>query len=131
MLEEKPEDDEKPSAKEIKHDLQVVERELNNLVNFHWKYAKRMLKFGSAAWILGLAIFVSALILYRGPELILDAPAISLSLIIGAAAAPITITAVLLKRYQKRIKRLERIRQGLLSEYESSLLGKMEEDISK
>lgn len=125
------EEESSKSAADIKHELSVVERELGNLVKFQWGYAKGMLKFGIAAWIFGLAIFASTLLIYRGPELILGAPGISLSLLVGAAAAPVVITVIMLQKHRLKMKRLERIRKGLLSEYERTLLREVEENITK
>lgn len=131
MAKKKP--DEKPpeSIEEVKHRLGVVERELDNLVKFQWKYAKQMLKFGTAAWIFGLAVFVTTLTIYQGPELLFDAPSISISLLVIAAVAPVIITVIMLQKYRSKMRRLERIRQGLLTQYEETLLKKMEENITK
>ncbi|KXB00235.1 hypothetical protein AKJ35_00850 [candidate division MSBL1 archaeon SCGC-AAA833F18] len=124
---------EKPSEsiEDVKHRLGVVERELGNLVKFQWKYAKRMLKFGTAAWVFGLAVFVATLTIYQGPGLLFGAPSISISLLVIAAAAPVFITVIMLQRHRRKIKRLERIRRGLLTQYEKTLLKKMEENITK
>lgn len=126
---EKTSEEVEDSPEEIKRRLKVVERELDNLLKSQWTYAKRMLKFGSAAWIFGLSAFITALLIYQGPTLILNAPPISISLLIGALAAPIAITSALLLRQRRKVKRLERVRLGLLSQHEKALLRRVEEDI--
>lgn len=119
----------KDNPNDIKRKVQVVEEELGNLWNLQWSYAKHLLKFGFASWILGISAFVASLLIYKGPSLITETPAISISLLIGAGAAPALITAFLVDRHQKKINRLERIRKGLLSQYETTLLKKIEEGV--
>jgi len=119
------------NAKTIKHELQVIERELDNVNKLQWGYAKHMLKFGIAAWVFGVATFASALIIYGGPELITDTPPLSISLLILAAAVPIFITVFTIQKFSRRIKRLEHIRRSLLAEYERTLLKEVGKLVSK
>ena len=114
--------------KEVRRELQLVERELTDLGRLRWKYSKRLLSFGVAAWLFGVSTFVSAVILYQGPMLIANAPMLSWILLGIAAAAPIALTFVIVRKFVSKMKRLEQLRRGLLSEYESTLLkevGKM------
>lgn len=126
----KKEESERKSANDIKRELTVIERELNRLIRLQWKYAKGMLKFGLFAWILGIGMFLWTLIIYQGPDLIPQTPPISVSLLISAAAVPIIITVVTIRKFSKKIRHLERIRHGVLSEYERTLLKEAQEMIS-
>ena len=40
-----------------KRELETLQHELNRLIEIQWTYAKRMLKFGVAAWVFGLSLF--------------------------------------------------------------------------
>ncbi len=121
---------ESTDPEEIKRKIQIVEDELENLSNIEWVYAKRLLKYGLAAWVFGLSAFVSSLIIYQGPEIILNAPPLSFSFLFLAGAAPVIISIILIQRYRKEMDELEKIREKLLSEYESVLLKKVEENIA-
>ncbi|KUO41494.1 MAG: hypothetical protein AVW06_01310 [Hadesarchaea archaeon DG-33-1] len=105
----------------LKRELEVLERELNHLIEIQWVYAKRMLKFGVAAWVFGLSLFFSAIII-SDVTLLSKTPAISISLIILAAAAPIFITAALIRKFAGKIRRLERVRRMMLTKYEKAIL---------
>lgn len=126
----KEKDSKHKSASKIKRELTIIERELNRLIGLQWKYAKGMLKFGLFSWILGIAMFLWTLLIYQGPELIPQTPPISVSLLIFAAAIPIFITVVTIRKFSKKVRHLERIRHGMLSEYERSLLREVHERIS-
>ena len=110
------------SATTIKRELEIAERELKHITDFQWIYAKRMLKFGLASWIFGVSTFFSVLIVYN-PSLVSGTSSpVAWSLLIFAAAVPVMIVAVLIRRFVVEIKRLERIRKALLGEYERALL---------
>jgi membrane protein implicated in regulation of membrane protease activity len=117
------------SAADIRRELRVVERELSNLIRIQWTYAKRMLKFGMAAWIFGLCTFFLAIVILN-PGLIWEAPLLAAPLLVIAAAAPVLITAVVIRKFSYKIKRLERIRRGLLMQYEKAVLKRIGEMIS-
>lgn len=119
----------KRSAAEIRRELKIVERELSGLIRIQWTYAKRMLKFGMAAWIFGLCTFFLAIIVLN-PGLIWEAPLLAAPLLIVAAAAPVLITAVVIRKFSYKIKRLERIRRALLTQYEKAVLKRIGEMIS-
>lgn len=119
------------NAKTIKRKLQIIERELDNINKLQWSYAKHMFKFGIAAWVFGIATFVSALMIYQGPGLIAEAPSISISLLVLAAAVPIFITVVAIRKFSRKIKRLEQVRRGLLAEYERTLLKEVGKLVSR
>lgn len=128
MEEEELELDEE-SIQGIKRDLRVVEEELDNVSDFQWEYSKKLLRFGWAAWIFGISAFVASIIIYEGPGLIMNAPALSLSLLVGAGAAPIIVTIILIQRNRRRMERLGMIRDGLITQYKKTLLKKVEENI--
>ena len=110
------------SATAIKRELGIAERELKHITEFQWSYAKRMLKFGLASWVFGVATFFSVLIVYD-PGLVFGTSApVAWSLLVFAAAVPVMIVIVLIRRFVVEIKRLERIRKALLGEYERALL---------
>jgi len=105
---------------DIKRQLRIIERELNSLNKAQWSYAKNMLKFGLACWILGISAFFLA-IMMTNAELFGVAQPVWASLLVVALAAPVTVTAVFVRRISTKIKCLERIRRGLLAEYFSTL----------
>jgi hypothetical protein len=121
----------KPASKKtakLKHELEVIERELGRLTEVQWGYAKRTLKFGFASWIFGLSMFFSAIII-SNPTLLSKTPAISISLLVLAASVPIFMTAVLIRKFSGKIKRLERTRRTIIIQYEKALLKRASEII--
>jgi hypothetical protein len=115
----------------IKRELEIAERELKRITEFQWTYAKRMLKFGFASWIFGVSAFFSVLIIYDYK--ILGGTLISTAwpLLVLAAAVPVIIIAVLIRKFVAEAKRLERVRKALLSEYERVILRRVGEIIEK
>jgi len=55
---------------------------------------------------------------------------ISVSLLVIAGAAPVITTVFLIQRHRRKMSRLEQIRKRLLSQHESTLLKKIEENIA-
>ncbi len=108
------------SAATIKRDLEITERELRHITEFQWIYAKRMLIFGFASWIIGLFLFFLILVI-RGLEF-LGRLSVAYPLLIIAIAVPVLITALAVRRFNAKIKRFERIRKLLLTEYETAIL---------
>jgi len=108
-------------AEKVKRELEILERELNHLIEIQWTYAKQMLKFGVASWIFGLSMFFLAVITLDA-SLLGRMPPISISLLIFAAAVPILITAVRIRRFGIIIKRQECIRRTLLAGYRRAIL---------
>lgn len=117
-------------ALEIKRRLQTTDRELRHLNEVQWIYSKRMLKFGIVAWVFGLVMFFSAVLLMDS-RLLSPTYHIWLPLLILALAAPVAITASMVRKFAVEIKRLERIRRSLLAEYERAMLKRVEEMITK
>ncbi|MDI6642790.1 MAG: hypothetical protein QMD95_01900 [Candidatus Hodarchaeaceae archaeon] len=112
-------------ALEIKRRIQTTDRELRHLNEIQWVYSKRMLKFGMAAWIFGLSTFFSAVIVMDA-QLLVPTYSIWLPLLILALAAPVAITAALIRKFALKIRYLERIRRDLLAEYEKAILKRVE-----
>ncbi len=108
------------SAATIKRDLEITERELRHITEFQWIYAKRMLRFGFASWIIGLFLFFLILVI-RGLEF-LGRLSVAYPLLIIAIAVPVLITAFSVHKFNAKIKRFERIRKLLLTEYETAIL---------
>ncbi len=97
--------------KQVKRELHLIDRELTDLTRLRWKYSKRMLKFGIAAWLVGVGAFVVALVIYGGIDLIMNAPLLSIVLVIAAVAAPMVITVVMIRKFSKSMAHLEQIRK--------------------
>lgn len=108
------------SVAAIKRDLEITERELHRVTEFQWVYAKRMLRFGFASWIIGLVLFFLILVI-RGLEF-LGRLSLAYPLLIIAIAVPVLITAFSVHKFNAKIKRFERIRKLLLTEYEAAIL---------
>jgi len=117
------------SASAIKRELEITERELRHITEFQWVYAKRMLRFGFASWIFGLFLFFVILIV-RGLEF-LGRLSLAYPLLITAIAVPIFITAFSVHKFNAKIKRFERIRKSLLTEYETAILKRASSLINK
>jgi len=108
------------SATVIKRDLEITERELRHITEFQWVYAKRMLRFGFFSWVFGLLLFFFILVI-RGLEF-LGRLSLAYPLLIIAIAVPIFITAFSVRKFNAKLKRLERVRKLLLTDYERAIL---------
>jgi hypothetical protein len=117
-------------AAKLKRELEFLESELGRLIEIQWGYAKRMLRFGAASWVFGLALFFSAIIVSNA-SLLEKMPPASISLLILAAAAPVFVTVVMIRKFASKIRRLEHTRRKLLMEYERALLKRVGEIITK
>lgn len=117
------------SAASIKRDLEITERELRHITEFQWVYAKRMLRFGFFSWVFGLLLFFFILVI-RGLEF-LGRLTLAYPLLIIAIAVPIFITAFFVHKFSVQIKRLERVRKLLLTEYEGAILKRASNLIKK
>lgn len=115
------------SAATIKRELAIIERELRRISDLQWVFAKRMLKFGFASWIFGIACFFSILIAYDSR--LLGGSPTAYPLLIIAAVAPITITAILIRKFNAKIKHIEHVRKTLLVEYERAILKRVDKII--
>lgn len=119
-----------PKSLGLKKQLQTTDRELSRLHQIQWLYSKRMLKFGMASWIFGLATFFFAVILMDA-QLLTATFNVWVPLLIIALAVPVMITVVMIRKFARKIRYLERLRHGLLTEYERALLKKVEKMITE
>ncbi len=122
-------DEQGKKATVIKRDLEITERELRQVTDFQWIYAKRMLRFGFASWILGLVLFFFILVI-RGLEF-LGRLSLAYPLLIIAIVVPIFITAFSVRKFNAKLKRLERVRKLLLTDYERAILKRADTLIKK
>lgn len=110
------------SPEKLEREIRSIEDEVENLLEFEQSYVKSLLKFGLASWLFGLSMFVASLIVIYGPNLVINAPPVSISILGGAVAAPFIITEAFLRRYRHRIKKLKEERKYLKSRYERAVL---------
>lgn len=106
---------------DVKRRLMIAERGIQSLEKNKSGYVKNMLKFGFASWFFGISTFVFALMVVN-VELFGGAPPVWASLLVGAPAAPVTIAAMFVHKFDTKIRRLERIRRGLMTKYRKAVL---------
>ncbi|MBA7602954.1 hypothetical protein ES703_10050 [subsurface metagenome] len=111
---------------EVEQRLRITERKLYRLKEDSWSYTKNMLKFGFASWVFGLSVFFLAIVamsteLFGGAPLTWTFMLVGIPLLVGAPAAPMMMTAVSVRKFDTKIKRLRRIRSGLAVKYQSAL----------
>ena len=115
-------------APEVKQKIQAADRELHHLNEAQWSYSKHMLKFGVTSWVVGMSSFFSAITVLDlnliGATIPMWAP-----LLISALAAPIALTAILVRKFAMKIKQLEVLRRKLLADYEKAKLASIGEMI--
>ena len=111
-------------SKEIKRQLQIIERELRHLKETQRLYVEKMLKFGLTAWVFGLSVFFLAIVIVNVK--LFGAPPVWISLLVAVPAAPLTITAVFVRKFVVKIKHQKRIRRGLFAEYKKTALRPVE-----
>ena len=117
---------------DVKKQLRKTDRELRRMEDSRWSYSKSMLKFGFATWLFGLSVFLLAIVVLS-VEIIAGAPSIGTysslgaPLLIGAPAAPVTITAMFARRFDTKIRRLKRARKHLVAKYQKAVLRYVEE----
>jgi len=113
---------------EVKRRIQAADRELHHLNEAQWSFSKHMLKFGVASWVVGMSSFFSAITVLNqsliGTTIPMWAP-----LLISALAAPVALTAMLVRKFAVRIKKLEVLRRKLLADYEKAKLARVGEMI--
>jgi len=113
-------------------ELRATERELHHMEGSRWSFRKNMLKFGFAAWVFGLSVFLLAITLmstelFGGAPLAWSSMLVGTLLLVGAPAAPVTMTSVFIRKHDNRIKRLGDIRRGLVTEYQGAALQYVEQ----
>jgi signal transduction histidine kinase len=100
---------EEKSPEEIKQKLMVLKDRISRLSELQRDYSRKMLKFGFAAWVFGISTFIVSLVFLRGFGFMLRVPIVSISLLVGAGAAPLVITALMLQRQRRMRNRLESV----------------------
>lgn len=121
---------------DVKKQLRKTDRELRRMEENRWSYTKNMLKFGFASWIFGLSVFLFAIVamntdffaeLFGPVQLTWSSMLVGTPLLVGAPAAPVTTTAVSVRKFDVKIKRLRRIRKKLVGKYQKAVLQYVEE----
>jgi len=121
---------------DVKKQLRKTDRELRRMEENRWSYTKNMLRFGFASWVFGLAVFLFAIVavnteffaeLFGGVQLTWSSMLIGTPLLVGAPAAPVTMTAVSAHKFDTKIKRLRRIRKRLVVKYQKAVLRYVED----
>ncbi|MFQ6130396.1 MAG: hypothetical protein ACE5OT_06340, partial [Candidatus Hadarchaeaceae archaeon] len=118
--------------KDASRKLRTIQRKLHHIEKKKWLFTKNMLKFGFASWVFGLSVFFLAIVVV-GVELFGETPPIwtysltGIPLLVGAPAAPVTMTAVSVRKYDTKIKRLRHIRRGLAIKYQRGVLRYVEQ----
>jgi len=112
---------------DAKKQLQKTERELRRMEEDRLSYTKNMLRFGLASWVFGLAFFLFAIVamsteLFGGAPLTWSSMLVGTPLLVGAPAAPVTMTAVSAHKFDAKIKRIRRIRSRLVTKYQKAVL---------
>ena len=113
--------------KDVEQHLQITERKLHHLKEDRGSFTKNMLKFGFATWVLGLAVFFLAIVvlsveLFAGASPIWTYSFMGTPFLVGAPAASVTMTAAFVRKFDIEIKHLRRIRRGLGTKYQRSIL---------
>lgn len=112
---------------DVEHHLRITERKLHRLKEKRWSFTKNMLKFGLATWVFGLSIFFLAIVVvsvnfFPGGPPIWTCSFLGSPLLVGAPAAPVTVTAVFAQKFDAEIRRLTCTRKGLVAKYKRALL---------
>lgn len=113
--------------KDVEQHLRITERKLHRLKEDRWSFTKNMLKFGFAAWVLGLSVFFLAIVVlsvefFAGSQPILTYSFMGTPFLVGASAASVMMTAAFVRKFDIEVKRLRRIRMGLGVKYQRALL---------
>jgi Flp pilus assembly protein TadB len=118
----------KKEIPQLRRRLEVAEKELQRLSRFEWGYTKQLWKFSFLSWILGVSLFFFLVLLFE-PSLLAGVPQ-ALPFLAVAAAAPLLIVLYFVGRVERKVKKLERSRDLLLSRYRKALLEHFEETTS-
>ncbi|MCK4405771.1 MAG: hypothetical protein KAV43_04620, partial [Hadesarchaea archaeon] len=115
--------------------LRITERELHHMEKSRWSFRKNMLKFGFASWVFGLSVFLFAIVamsteLFGGAPLAWSSMLVGTLLLVGAPAAPVTMTSVFIRKHDNRIKRLRHDQRDLVTEYQGAALQYVEQVVA-
>jgi len=117
---------------DVKKQLRKTDRELRHMEENRWSYTKNMLRFGFASWVFGLAVFLFAIVavnteFFGGVQLTWSSMLVGTPLLVGAPAAPVAATAVSVRKFDTKIKRLRRVRKRLVVKYQKAVLRYVED----
>lgn len=118
------------SAKDVKREIQVIDRELYHLRELQRRYSRRMLRAALIIWCAGVLIFFVSVALVMGVHF-LTMPPIWFSLLILALAAPIFITCIFVRRLELKQKALERRRKHLMEKFEEAMVKRVERIVGR
>lgn len=121
--------------KDANRELQVAQRELHHMEENRWSFTKNLMKFGFAAWVFGLSVFLFAITLmstelFGGAPLAWSSVLVGAPLLVGAPAAPLTMASVFTRKHDNEIKRLRHIRRGLMTKYQGAALEYVEQVVA-
>nr|AGF93412.1 membrane protein containing ATP-binding region, ATPase-like protein [uncultured organism] len=114
---------EESEPEEVKNRLQITKEKIEEMLKSQWAYAKKMLKFSLASWIFGVSVFAAFTVIYLGGfAFIIEALPLVISFLIGGLAVPIIISAILIGKKRKKIRKLDSIKSDLVSNYEKAII---------
>jgi TRAP-type C4-dicarboxylate transport system permease small subunit len=108
----------------VKRRIEIIDRDLHRLRELRRGYCRHMLKIGVFMWEMGVFAFTVAAILWA-----IDlAPHVTvwLPLLIIALAAPIVISALFIRKLERKERTLEQLRKNLLDKFERGMLKEAE-----
>jgi len=118
-------------AQEVKRQIQIIDRELYHLREIQRRYARRMLRAGTLIWVCGVIIFVVSVLISIGIESLTGTYGVWGPLLIIALSAPIVISAVFLRKLEKKEKHMEQMRKNLMEKFEQAMLKRVERMVKK
>jgi O-antigen/teichoic acid export membrane protein len=81
---------------------------------------------GMTSWIVGVLVFAAAAFFLVGLENLSRAPNLWLPLMILAPAAPLSMSAMFIRRLYRKEEHLKQLRKSLLGKFEKEVLKKVE-----
>lgn len=118
------------AAKDIKREIQVLDRELYHLRELHRRYSRRLLKMGMVMWVAGTILFFVTVLLFIGLDIATHTTNIWSPLLIIALASPITLSALFISRLERKMQKMERIRKNLMEEFEKAMVKRVKKIVS-
>ncbi len=113
----------------VRRELWIITREMDNVIKIQWKYARQILMFGLGAWVIGVATWVAGLIAYN--QAAVSGNPLIIASTIFAAVVPAVIITIVLRGFSAKLKRFERVRRTLLTDYEKMLIGQIKRERSE
>jgi O-antigen/teichoic acid export membrane protein len=121
----------KKTATNAKRQMEVLDRDLYHLREIRRRYSNRVLKVGLVSWVVGVITFTISVIFWIGTDLLFQRPGLWLPFLIIALAAPIVISAVLIRRLVIKERNMEMLRKNLLDKFEKAMLKRMGKLVQK